>query len=282
MEIIEKKIPAGTEISVQHLMNPEGIPTIACHGWLDNSDSFVRIASALKQLNVTAIDLAGHGKSEHRSKDAGYHFVDWIPDVFDVADHLQLPEFGMIGHSMGAGIASLAAGSSPERVKFLVLIDGLAPMTAKVENLPDRLNRRMIASKRMSQKSPITYTSIDEALDARFSTGKFSNKEVIRAMVCRNLKQVKNGYQWTYDPRLKLPSSIRLSTDQVKAFLKKITCPVLVIRAKNGLPIDLNEAKDMINSLSNVTYHEIEGNHHVHLDKPDVVASLINDFISKI
>ncbi len=56
-----------------HLFGPEdGLPVIALHGWLDNANSFVRLAPKLKGLRIVALDMAGHGHSGHRPVGAGY------------------------------------------------------------------------------------------------------------------------------------------------------------------------------------------------------------------
>ncbi|MEZ5484862.1 MAG: hypothetical protein R3F01_06865, partial [Lysobacteraceae bacterium] len=53
-----------------------GKPLLALHGWLDNAASFVPMVEAmqasgrLEDLDVVALDLAGHGYSAHRSDGA--------------------------------------------------------------------------------------------------------------------------------------------------------------------------------------------------------------------
>ena len=55
-----------------HLFGPEdGRPVIALHGWLDNANSFARLAPRLEGLRVIALDMAGHGHSGHRPPGAG-------------------------------------------------------------------------------------------------------------------------------------------------------------------------------------------------------------------
>ena len=42
-----------------HLFGPEGgLPVIALHGWLDNANSFARLAPKLKGLRIIALDMA--------------------------------------------------------------------------------------------------------------------------------------------------------------------------------------------------------------------------------
>ncbi|EXJ09220.1 alpha/beta fold hydrolase [Nitrincola nitratireducens] len=47
---------------------PGSPPVLALHGWLDNAASFRALARHLPQVNLIAVDLAGHGFSEHRPK----------------------------------------------------------------------------------------------------------------------------------------------------------------------------------------------------------------------
>ena len=61
---------------------PEGgARVIALHGWLDNAASFDRLAPLLPELHLVALDLAGHGRSQHRLPGVYHHFVDWVPEI---------------------------------------------------------------------------------------------------------------------------------------------------------------------------------------------------------
>ncbi|MFM8353785.1 MAG: alpha/beta fold hydrolase, partial [Gammaproteobacteria bacterium] len=42
-----------------------GLPTLALHGWLDNANTFNRLAPLLPELDLVALDFAGHGASDH-------------------------------------------------------------------------------------------------------------------------------------------------------------------------------------------------------------------------
>ena len=106
-----------------HLFGPEdGVPVIALHGWLDNANSFARLAPKLTGLRIVALDLAGHGHSAHRPPGASYSLWDYAFDVLCVAEQLGWQRFALLGHSLGAIISVVIAGSFPERVTRMALV----------------------------------------------------------------------------------------------------------------------------------------------------------------
>ena len=97
--------------------NPEGFPILALHGWLDNAATFDHLAPLLPEFQLVSLDLPGHGFSDHRPSGMSYHFTDMVVDVLEVANVLNWDFFSLLGHSMGAGIASYLGGTIPEKIK---------------------------------------------------------------------------------------------------------------------------------------------------------------------
>ena len=63
-QVEEVRLSLGHIELAAHLFGPaDGLPVIALHGWLDNANSFSRLAPQLKGLRIVALDLAGHGYS---------------------------------------------------------------------------------------------------------------------------------------------------------------------------------------------------------------------------
>src|SRR6185503_3165804 len=111
---------------------------------------------------IVAVDLSGHGKSQHRSADASYHFIDWVPEVLRLADALGWAEFTIVGHSMGAAIGMLTAATAPERLVALAMIEGLTPLPGDATAAPERLASYIAASAR--KRALPVYATVEEAL----------------------------------------------------------------------------------------------------------------------
>ena len=113
--------------------------TLCLHGWLDNADSFLPLSAHLPQLNLVAVDLPGHGLSQHRSADAHYHFLDWIYDVATLIKTQGWQQVDIIGHSMGGMIGSVLAAVMPQMVRRLVLIDSIGLVTGETAKITEQV-----------------------------------------------------------------------------------------------------------------------------------------------
>ena len=123
--------------------DPAMPPLLALHGWLDNAASFSLLAPLLKSHYLVALDLSGHGLTDHRSADASYQIWDDLPEIDIVTRALGWERFGVLGHSRGAVIATLLASAMPERVERLVLLDGLSPEPVSASQFPQQLRRAL-------------------------------------------------------------------------------------------------------------------------------------------
>lgn len=257
----------------------DGRPVLAIHGWLDNAASLVPLAARLEGCRVVCIDLAGHGRSQHRSADAGYHFIDWIPDVIAAVDALEWDRFTLVGHSMGAGIASFSAATYPDRVERLVLLDGLAPFATEPEDVPRTLRRFIDQQRRLANKKPSPYASREVMVERLCQVVDDLEPKTARPIVERSALEVSGGYIWSYDPRLRRTSSMRFSPAHVEAFLSAVTCPTLFVRPRDGLPIPAELIERAVECIGDVRVHSMEGKHHAHMDRPHEVAAAIHNFM---
>lgn len=257
--------------------NPSDIPVLALHGWLDNAASFSKIAPELKGVYLVAIDLAGHGHSEHRHANATYDFIHWILDIHYVLKALDWTKVNLLGHSLGAAIASVYAGTFSENISSLALIDGLGPLSASAQDTPKRLKRAIIATEQTWNKRTHMYsldkmtTRLSDAIDGLDRTSA-------EILLSRGAKKNKEGYSWSYDPRLTGPSFLRLTEEQTEAFLSSIECKTLVLRAKEGWPIDDAVIKKRLSYFKTLKLDYVDGCHHTHLVTPQAVTNNLQDF----
>lgn len=256
-----------------HLYGPEdGQPVLALHGWLDNAMSFARLAPLLPGLRIVALDLAGHGLSGHRPAGVGYTLWDHALDVLMLADQLGWQQFALLGHSMGASVAMLTAAALPERVTRLALIDGMLPLTHAAEEAPQRLGEALRAQLALAGKRKPCYASIERAVEARLRGGFPLSREAAELLASRGLMPQAGGYTWRSDPRLTLPSPLRLTPVHVEACLRALCCPVSLVLAEQGLVVGEQHWLALLESLP-IALHRLPGGHHLHLDdQPGAVA----------
>ncbi len=261
--------------------NSSGIPVLALHGWLDNAASFDFLAPFLPDLQIIAIDLAGHGHSEHRPPGMKYHYVDYIDDVVAVADALEWNRFALLGHSLGAGICSVVAGCFPEMVTHLALLEGIGPMSKEAEETAPSLSRsiRQLKKQTLEQRTPL-YPDFETAVEARFKVGDMQ-MESVRRLMQRNLSETEGGLTWNSDPRLKTGSPLFMTEGQVREILKNIIAPTLLVTGDKGLFKRRIRLAERNACIGNIQQKVLPGGHHLHLDNPEPVAALINDFFFK-
>jgi len=267
-------------LAAKRVHKDSGQPVIALHGWLDNAASFGPLVPLLPNLDILALDLAGHGLSDHRPAGQHYHFVDFVADVIAAANTANWSRFSLIGHSMGAGIASLIAASFPERVERLVLIEGLGPWGDDPNDCASHLaeaTQQILAAPETKKRY---YSSLEPIIRARMQAGNLG-KTAARLLVERNTTSDSNGVYWRTDPRLRYRSPIYITEEQVQAFLPCIKAPTLFIRDIERIvpaQYNWNQRETLIANLQVV---KLSGGHHLHMENPAPVAEAIRDFFSR-
>jgi pimeloyl-ACP methyl ester carboxylesterase len=101
------------------------------HGWLANCRSFWKLAPHLPQDDIIALDLPGHGQSDHKSVDnPTLVLAEAVYYVIDVLRQLEwnTGQVTLVGHSMGAAIGIMCAAAFPEKFERLILLDGVGPL----------------------------------------------------------------------------------------------------------------------------------------------------------
>ncbi len=256
----------GRKITGKQWGRSDGIPTLGLHGWLDNANTFDRLAPLLPELNLIALDFAGHGLSDHRPAGVHYHSLTDIQDVLSVADLLGWTTFDLIGHSMGAAVSSELAALFPERVNRAVMIDGFIA-TGGV-TLQERLEQNRTAVEKMLNahaSAPKRYSDI-ETMARRVTEATDQSFEAALTLVQRGHKVVDGGVTWRTDPRIRFPTPLRYTREHIDLLLQGATAPALLLVAEQGDTWYQGEIEDAQTHYANLTVQRMQGPHHIHLE----------------
>ncbi|RRJ84940.1 alpha/beta fold hydrolase [Aestuariirhabdus litorea] len=254
-------------------------PLFALHGWLDNAASFHFLAPLLEGYRVLAVDLAGHGRSGHRAEGVAYNIWDNVADLVAIANVLGLERFSLLGHSMGGIICTLLAGSFPDRIERLMLIDGIWPMVTASSDAPAQLAKAVRGMEEVGQKRKTLYPTIEEAIGARMNGLNPLSREAASVITIRGLEAVSGGYQWRSDLRLRLPSMMRLTWNHARAFVASITAPTCLILAEQGIYLKREEFVRSQELLQRFSIFQLAGGHHLHMEaEVTSVAERFNQF----
>ena len=262
---------------------PGGLPVIALHGWLDNAATFDRVAPALEGVHLVALDLPGHGLSGHMPA-TGYSLWQQAASVLQVAEDLGWERFALLGHSMGAIISGILAGSLPERIIGAAMIDGLMPFTSEADDAPRQMARFFKSSLQLGSKRKPIYDSTDKAISARVLGGTTPiSREAAGCLVERGLMPHDGGWTWRTDPQLMLPSPLRLTQRHAVSFIENISAPACLVLANQGVMHKHPEVLERINAFEHLQIHRIDGGHHLHLEaQAPEVAAILKDFYTSL
>ena len=282
MRDIAIDIPLG-RIAGLRWGEPGAPKVLALHGWLDNAASFIPLLQHLPGLDVVAIDQPGHGRSAHLPAGADYSFAGAINAILDVADALGWERFALLGHSMGAGIASMIAAACPHRVERLLAIEALGALAEAPERTVGRMRDAVAANRALKDKRLRVFPDVETAVRARAYAsrvpGSGLDEALVRLLVERGLRAVEGGHEWSSDPRLTLPTMTRMTEPQVEDLVAGIECPVRAIFADPAQPYLPDELRRRrVALLPQGELIIIHGGHHLHMQQPAEVAAAIGDF----
>jgi pimeloyl-ACP methyl ester carboxylesterase len=259
-----------------------GRPIIAAHGWLDNAGSFDLLAPLLTGCHLIALDAAGHGLSGNRSPDASYNLWQEVGDLVDVAGQLGWTRFSLLGHSRGAAVATLLAGTFPEMIDSLVLLEGGIPILGSAADAPLQLAESLVETRRRRGGAGRVFADRGTAIRERAEGFSPVMLETAEILARRSLREVDGGFQWHADQRLKAKSELRLTAEHAEAFIARITAPVLVIMAEQSPFGNAPAYLRLVERFANAEIVRLPGGHHFHLEGAESeIARRMLDFLGR-
>ncbi|HAU1037058.1 TPA: alpha/beta hydrolase [Legionella pneumophila] len=272
----------GLSIACKVWGNPDNPPILALHGWLDNANSFDDIAEHLQNdYYFIAVDLPGHGHSSHLPPGCIYHFTDGIFTVVEIINAFGLNKLHLLGHSMGACLGSLVAGVAPDRFLSLSLIEGLGPFSHPAETACQQLSKYLDYLSQKQSKKAKGYNKFEHAALARSVKG-YVSLDIAKSLCERGIQQENGLYYWRHDRRLLAPSPLQMTEAQVLSCLTEIKAQTYLIWASKGFSFDSDKMKARIQAVKNIKIEKLDGGHHIHMEKPEVISRLLAEFYQSI
>ena len=124
----------GVVLAYRVAGDPTSPPMVLLHGLGDDGRDWHTVLPALAdRYRVYALDLRGHGRSDHPGR---YSFELMRDDVIGFLDEVDVERCVVIGHSMGGAVAILLAEAAPHRLTHLIVEDAAAPRPGALERPP--------------------------------------------------------------------------------------------------------------------------------------------------
>ncbi len=260
-------------------------PVVLLHGFLDAAASWDLVAPLLAAAGhpVLALDLRGHGAGHRVDPRDYYHFPDYLLDVDELVHaHSELAEpFVLVGHSMGGMVATLFAGTYPERVSHLVNIEGLGPPEHDVETTPERMRTFVDAVHAVRERGPAPAMTRADGLRRLELAHPRVPAEVLASRFVHLATETSDGhFVWKHDPlhRTRGPFPFRPSVHA--RFAANVTAPVLYVSGgANGFRVTGEESR--LEAFRTLSRAELEGaGHMVHWTRPRELAAAMRKHIA--
>jgi pimeloyl-ACP methyl ester carboxylesterase len=122
----------SSNIDLYYEDHGSGQPVVLIHGYPLSGASWEKQVPALLDVGhrVITYDRRGFGKSSQPT--TGYHYDTFAEDLHKLITHLELPEFALVGFSMGGGeVARYLGKYGSKGVSKAVIISGVPPFLLK-------------------------------------------------------------------------------------------------------------------------------------------------------
>jgi pimeloyl-ACP methyl ester carboxylesterase len=228
-------------------------------------------ATFASQFRVAALDLSGHGDSDHRAE---YVLDQWTDEVVAVANDARMsgPPV-VIGHSMGGFVTIATAARHGSDVQAAIVCD------SPVARLDPEISAYRL---RQAFGQPRTYADFEDAVH-HFRTVPAQDHYldyVIDFVARHSLKAVEGGWQWKFDRGVfeQFGAGMR---NLAEAYLSDVSCRLALLRSEFGL-VTPDIGASMYEKLGRVTpVIEIpEAGHHAMLDQPLLLLTALRTLLA--
>jgi pimeloyl-ACP methyl ester carboxylesterase len=254
---------AGARINFRVWGEPGRPGIVLVHGGAANAHWWDHVAPWLcAGRRVVALDLSGHGDSDHRD---AYTRAQWADEVMAVADAAGFAGRPVIvGHSLGGFVTLEVAERHGGAPAGIVVID--SPVRGAAPESAARLRRRATAGLRTYPtlaRIVLRFRPLPEDTDVPRWLSEYLAQRSVRA--------VHDGYRWQFDP--KIFGAAGLTPDEVN----RTACPVALLRGQWGfLTPGLSEQLAARTGPGTLQLTIPQAGHHIMLDQPLALTAVLD------
>ena len=241
------------------------------------------------ERSIYAFDQRGHGLSEaeadHTKLKSWKQFSKEAISFLNSLDHESVD---LMGHSMGGIVASEVASQLKLKVQNLIMLEPVlyySPkdvIKLKLKNFLkfDDLSASNKSSSAKQRRN--NFASFEEATEHFTGRAMFASwpEESIMNYLEGGLVKKEGSFFLSCDPAWEAKTFETVTFDTFR-FLKKATCPVLIIRGDKETSTFTDEAKNALLNKDRILIEEYKGTHFLPIENVELVSSRVFDFLHK-
>ena len=262
--------------------NAEAPPLILVHGGRDHCRSWDLIARSLQpHFHVLAPDLRGHGDSDW-AKGGSYALTEYVYDLSRLVQGTAARPVTLVGHSMGGMVALIYAGTFPDQVSALVVLDGVTVLPDETRPpAHERIAKWLGQLDALEAREPRRYSTIDAAAaQMRAHNKRLSPALALHLAGFGVRRNADDSYTWKFDPYQRARAPQRLWPEDHVTLWSRITCPTLLLHAQESF-LGASKAAGLESYFAQARTQTISGaGHWLHHEKPDEVLAAIRGFLA--
>lgn len=221
--------------------NADKPPMLLIHGGRDHARNWDWVAEQLRdEYHVIAPDLRGHGDSEW-ARGSQYALIDYVLDIAQLLEQVQLFPIIIIGHSLGGAIACQYSGIYPERVQQLIAIEGLGPPPDQLRRGPAyrRMQAWVAEMQTFAGRHPRHYPNLETAVQRMQEANPRLSAEQAHHLTVHGTYRNEDGtYTWKFDNYVRAHSPYEFNMEEARSIWGRITCPTLLLRGTKSWATD--------------------------------------------
>ncbi len=242
-----------------------GLPIVFVHGLGGTSNVWHAQRQTLQKFyQVVTLDLPGSGRS---ARSSSYSMERWAEQIVGLADHLGLPQFVIVGHSMATILAQILAGEYPERIKAAVLCGPLTELPSAAKEI---FKTRAVDVGREGMMSVA-----DAVLSGALTLATREANPALTGL-CRELLL-------SNDPTSYAAQCLALVAGSAKSAQPKIKCPVLILEGDQDAVTPLANCKAIAAAVPQARTRLVPATAHLTmLERPDWFNAYLSEFLATL